>query len=108
MFHSNWALSQNEEWNIKGDRYIQKMPRSGKICCEEHKRYEWEKIWLNGKKKKIICTSKTYSVLNQKNIMTFPGVLVSVIIVVIKHNDKQQIGKKRIYLFYISTPHIHH
>lgn len=87
---------------------FKKCQGSGKICLEEHKRYEWEKIWLNGKKKMIICTSKTYSVLNQNKIMTFPGVLVSVIIVVIKHDDKQQIGKQRVYLFYISTSLIHH
>lgn len=58
------------------------------------KRFGW-----TDKNKWSYAQPKLYSVLNQNKIMTFPGVLVSVIIAVIKHNDKQKIGKERVYLF---------
>lgn len=99
MFHNNGAIPQNEEWNIKCNRYIQKYHDSGKICCDEQERYGWEKVWVNGLKKWSYAQPKFYSFLNQNKIMIFPGVLVSVIIAVIKHNNKQQIGKERVYLF---------
>lgn len=94
------AISQNEEWNIKGNRYIQKVPRFRKDLL-----WRASKVWLGKglgeriKKKWSYAQSKLYSFLNQNKIMIFPGVLVSVIIAVIKHNNKQQIGNERVYLF---------
>lgn len=78
---------------------FKKCQGSGKICCEEQAKYGWEKVWVSELKKWSYAQSKLYSFLNQNKIMIFPGVLVSVIIAVIKHNNKQQIGNERVYLF---------